>query len=109
MRRILFISPGENYLNRDEISCVFQHEGYDVQFTDLDSSTGKSAPELSGYELAVIHLHPEIPASWGMYLDLKHRFPQFPILVFMPHHAVHRLKSAVFNLAGRHDRMRMAE
>lgn len=109
MEKILFISPGENYSNREEISRLLQHEGYEVQFTDLDSLPGKNSDALFGYELAIIHLHPEIPASWGMYLDLKHRFPQFPILVFMPHHTLHRLKSSICNIAGQSHGMRLAE
>ena len=107
MSRILFITPGENSLNHEEISLVLGREGYEVQVTDLDSF-GKSTPELSAYTLAVIHLHPDIPAAWGTYLDLKHRFPDFPILVFMPHHGVHRLRAAICNIAGRSHSRRLS-
>lgn len=100
MNKILFISPGETYLNHEEISYVLDREGYEVQYIELDS-IGKSTLELSGYNLAIIHLHPDIPASWGEYLDLKHQFPGFPILVFMPHHTVHRLTSEICHMHGR--------
>ncbi|MFP4195122.1 MAG: hypothetical protein ACLFRO_09300, partial [Desulfobacterales bacterium] len=72
-------------------------EGYEVQPVDLES-LDLSNPQVPEADLAIVPLHPDVPATWGAYLDLKHRFPDFPVLVYMSHHAVDTLKAAIKNI-----------
>ncbi len=97
MTKILFICQQEGLQKQKEVLRDLCQEGYEVEQIGLES-LDLSSPEVPEAELAIVHLHPDVPATWGTYLDLKHRFPDFPVLVYMRHHAVDTLKSAIKNI-----------
>lgn len=71
------------------ISYLFQKNiiGTPVLFKTLHS--GWFLPCLV---MVIVHLHPDVQATWGAYLDFKHCYPDFPVLVYMRHQAVTSLK-----------------
>ncbi|MFO7971486.1 MAG: hypothetical protein R6U40_07025 [Desulfobacterales bacterium] len=79
------------------ISSELEKNGYDVELIGLEELYFNSL-DLSGFNLAIISLHPDISATWNAYLDFRHQFPGFPVLVCMGHHGVDRLKSAIKNV-----------
>lgn len=98
MKQILFISTKNQCLYQEKISCELHHEGYSVESIPLDLFINRK-PALSRYDLAIIHLHPDVTASWRVYLDLRHELRDFPLLAFMSHHSMESLKAAIQNIA----------
>lgn len=95
MKKILIVCRGSR--EKKTISSELEKNGYDVELIGLEELYFNS-PDLSGFNLAVISLHPEISATWSTYLDFRQQFPGFPVLVYMGHHGVDRLKSAIKNV-----------
>jgi DNA-binding NtrC family response regulator len=95
MKKILIVCRG----SREEktISSELKEDGYDVQLIGVEKHDFNSL-DLSRFNLAVISLHPDIAATWNAYLDFRQQFPGFPALVYMGHHGVDRLKSAIKNV-----------
>lgn len=96
MTKILHFCQQEG-IQSQKVSRQLRQEGYEVEQVDLDL-LDFSALEISEADLAIVHLHPDVQATWGTYLDLKHRFPDFPVLAYMGHHAVDALKAAIINI-----------
>lgn len=97
MTKILLFCQQEGIQSQKEVCRQLRREGYEVKEVGLELPD-LSSPEISGADLAIVHLHPDVPATWGAYLDLRHRFPDFPVVVYMRHHAVDTLKSAIKNI-----------
>ena len=97
MTKILFICQQGALQRQKEVFRELCQEGYEVEPIDL-VSLALISPEVLEADLAIIPLQPDVPATWGTYLDLKHRFPDFPALVYMRHHSGDTLKSAIKNI-----------
>ncbi len=94
MKKILIVSRGSR---EKTISSELKAGGYDVRLIGVEKLDFNSL-DLSRFNLAVISLHPDISATWNAYLDFRQQFPGFPALVYMGHHGVDRLKSAIKNV-----------
>lgn len=97
MTKILFICQQKGLQSQKEVSRQLCQEGYEVQPIGIDS-LDLSSPEVPEADLAIVSLHPDVPATWGAYLDLRHRYPGFPVLVHMHYHAVDALKASIQNV-----------
>ena len=97
MKKILLICRQKDLQSQKEVTRKLCQEGYEVEPIGIDS-LDLSSPEVPEADLAIVSLHPDVPATWGAYLDLRHRFPGFPVLVYMRHHAVDTLKAAIQNI-----------
>ena len=51
--------------------------------------------KLSGIDVGIIYLYPDIATSWGTYLGFKKRYPDFPVLLYMHQSNVENLKTAI--------------
>jgi len=69
-------------------------EGYGVHAINIESLDFNQL-KLSGMDLGIIYLYPDIATSWGTYLTFKKRFPNFPMLLYMHQSNVENLKSAI--------------
>lgn len=95
MKKILVIDDEvkeKEYMNRE-----LQREGYSVKIVEAESLDYKRL-DVTGFDLAIINLYPDAPTTWGVYLDFKQYFPNCPVLVYMSHHALEGLKSAIKNV-----------
>lgn len=92
MKEILII---DNQHRRKEIVAQeLQNEGYNVKAME-DEAFDLNHLDASCFDLAIINIYPDIPATWGIYLELKHYFPDLPALIYMNHQALEDLKSAI--------------
>ncbi|MFW6271751.1 MAG: hypothetical protein ACOC1Q_01750 [Desulfosalsimonas sp.] len=82
MKRILYIYQSGHYLNQENISRELYPDIFEVHFIELDSFDRRKTV-LSDYDLAIIHLHPDMRTSWELYLDLKYCLPEFSVLALM--------------------------
>jgi len=69
-------------------------EGYGVHPVGIETLDFNHL-KLSGFDLGIIYLYPDIATSWGTYLNFKKRFPDFPVLLYMHQSKVENLKSAI--------------
>lgn len=95
MKKILIVCRGSR--EKKAISSKLKEDGYDVEFIGIDELDFNSL-DPSRFNLSIISLHPDIPATWSAYLDFRQQFPGFPALVYMGHHGLDHLKSAIKNV-----------
>jgi hypothetical protein len=51
--------------------------------------------DASAYDLAVIHLAPDIATAWGTFHDFREWFPGLPVVLYMCRNNIETLKSAI--------------
>mgnify|MGYP006283851687 FL=1 len=69
-------------------------EGYGVYSMGIETLDFNQL-KLSGIDIVIIYLYPDIATSWGTYLSFKKRYPDFPVLLYMHQSNVENLKTAV--------------
>lgn len=69
-------------------------EGYGVHPIGIETLDFKQL-KLSGIDVGIIYLYPDIATSWGTYLGFKKRYPDFPVLLYMHQSNVENLKTAI--------------
>ena len=79
------------------VNEALQREGYHIKTMDADSLDLETL-DPSSFDLTIVNLYPDVPTTWGIYLDFKHHFPDCPVLVYMNHQALESLKSAIKNI-----------
>ncbi len=99
MKTLWLVYQQNNQHNQQKISRELRSEGYDVKSVDIGSIDFATSGTPDA-DLVIMHLHPDVQATWGAYLDFKHCHPDFPVLVYMRHQAVTTLKRAIGNALG---------
>ena len=97
MTKILFIYQDRDLRSQKEVAAELRLEGYDVQPIHLESIDFSNLTAFDA-DLVVVPLHPDVPATWGAYLDFRHRLSDRPVLAYMRHHEVNGLKDAIENI-----------
>ncbi|MCF8094373.1 MAG: hypothetical protein K9J79_03340 [Desulfobacteraceae bacterium] len=97
MTKIIFIYQDRDLWSQKEVAAELRLEGYDVNPIHLESIDFSNLTDFDA-DLVIVPLHPDVPATWGAYLDLRHSLPEHPVLAYMRHHKVNGLKAAIENI-----------
>lgn len=97
MKNIMIIQKQPEIKDRELIRRELRREGYFVKTVDFESIAFSTA-DFSGVDLAVVHLYPDISASWQACNVLKHHIPDLPIFIHMRRHGINTLKSALLSI-----------
>lgn len=97
MKNIMIIQKQPEIKEQELIRRELMREGYSVKTVDFDSIDFNTAT-LFGFDLAVVHLYPDVSASREACQVLKHHFPDLPIFIHMRRHGINTLKSAILSI-----------
>ncbi len=92
MKHILIICKKGN--EKKGINGELNAEGYTVEKIAINS-LDRVKQSFDAYDLAIIHLHPDVAEAWRLYVDFKERYPDLPVMVYMDHQPLTSLKAAI--------------
>ena len=92
MKHLLIIYRQFN--NAEAIRNDLEADGYGVHLIE-NKALDLKILNLSAYDLAIIQSYPDLSTAWGVYLNFKERFPDFPILLYIRQNTLDTLKASV--------------
>lgn len=94
MKKILFLHRLPSYQSSEIITHELRRECFAVKPVEIESFDSHAVAP-ADFDLAIIHLPADNPASRETYLGVRDRFPELPILVFIRDQAISTLKSGI--------------